>query len=232
MLVCRGGLSSVPPSFAPREPWCLTWWRQRDGWESLHTSPVIVRCTPAFGTETSPLNANAAQLVLKPCATREAKQPVGNWEAYYNSNRRLDIFECMVPVSKMHFWDVTLMGLCFGRLTLAEGLGIFCVYQAKTWHRRSDIWLHLRESVSVLSFSDSFVRASVSPFVVTLFFALHQGLLKRLLLSPALMVTGRKTMATHTHTPGVGAIQFIQEYNAPKWTQTIISQTNTLTNSV
>lgn len=129
MNACRlAGLSSVRPSFATRQPRCSTRWRQREGWESLHTSPVIVRRTPAFGTETSPPNANAAQLVPKPCGTREAKQPVGNWEAYYNSNRRLDIFECMVPVSKMHFWDVTLMGLCFGRPTLAEGLGIFSVF--------------------------------------------------------------------------------------------------------
>lgn len=60
-------------------------------------------------------------------------------------------FECIVPVSKMHFRDVTLMGLCFGRLALAR-VGNFCVYQAKTWHQRSDNWLHLCKSVSVLLF--------------------------------------------------------------------------------
>lgn len=36
-------------------------------------------------------NANAPQLVPSLCATREAQQPVGYQEAYYNSNRRLDI---------------------------------------------------------------------------------------------------------------------------------------------
>lgn len=40
-------------------------------------------------------NANAAQLVLKLCATCEAPEPVGNLEAYYNSNRRLDILDIL-----------------------------------------------------------------------------------------------------------------------------------------
>lgn len=37
-------------------------------------------------------NVNAAQLVLKGRAAREARQPVGSRETYYNSDRRLDIF--------------------------------------------------------------------------------------------------------------------------------------------
>lgn len=40
-------------------------------------------------------NVNAAQLVLELCATHAAQQPVGNWEAYYNSNRRLDILRVL-----------------------------------------------------------------------------------------------------------------------------------------
>lgn len=37
-------------------------------------------------------NVNAAQLVLKACAARKARRPVGSRKTYYNSARRLDIF--------------------------------------------------------------------------------------------------------------------------------------------
>lgn len=68
----------------------------------------------------------------------------------------------------MHFRDVMLMGLCFGRLAL-ERVGNFCVYQAKTWHQCSDNWLHLCKSVSVLLFR--VLCLSVSEFFVVVFFS-------------------------------------------------------------
>lgn len=40
-------------------------------------------------------NVNAAQLVLKARAAREARQPVGSRQTYYNSDRRLDIFAAL-----------------------------------------------------------------------------------------------------------------------------------------
>lgn len=69
-------------------------------------------------------NVNAAQLVLKARTARKAHQPVGRRETYYNSDRRLDIFGCIVPVRRMHFRDVTLTGLYFGRMAQA-GVGNF-----------------------------------------------------------------------------------------------------------
>lgn len=92
-------------------------------------------------------------------------------------------FGCIVPMSKMHFRDVTLMGLCFGRLVLARD-GNFYVYQAKTWHQHSDNWLHLCKSVSVLLL---WSLLSVCQWVFFLQIqrdfvsASHQGLLKRFL---------------------------------------------------
>lgn len=92
-------------------------------------------------------------------------------------------FECIVPMSTMHFRDVILMGLCSGRLALAR-VGNFCVYQAKTWHQRSDNWLHLCKSVSVLLFR-VFCLVSMRFFFFQIQHdfasASHQGLLKRFL---------------------------------------------------
>lgn len=73
-------------------------------------------------------------------------------------------------MSKMHFRDVTLMGLCFGRQALA-GVGNFWVYQAKTWRQRSGNWLHLCKTVSVLSFGVFCLSVmSVMSFLFCLFF--------------------------------------------------------------
>lgn len=77
-------------------------------------------------------------------------------------------FECIVPMSTMHFRDVILMGLCSGRMALAR-LGNFLHLPGQTWHQRSDNWLHLCKSVSVLLVR-VFCLVSMSFFFIYLFF--------------------------------------------------------------
>lgn len=61
-------------------------------------------------------------------------------------------FRSIVPVRRTHFRDVTLTGLYFGRMALAE-VGNFRVYQSRTWRPLPDSWLHLSRSVSALLIS-------------------------------------------------------------------------------
>lgn len=120
----------------------------------------------------------------RPKALRCSRGRAASWQARGLLQLRQETwhFECAAPASKMHFWDVMLMGLCSGRPLNA------CEHQAqKTWQWcrwRSHIWSHWRKSVSVCVsfFFLPLVRASVSPFVTTTVFPRRdEAFMRRLL---------------------------------------------------
>lgn len=114
--------------------WCRGW-EKGSGRESLPGTRLLA----------TPLLVEHRYCGRRRCCTagaeseRHSRGAAASWHprALLQQQQETWHFECIVPASKMHFRDVTLMGLCVGTARLWQrGFGNFYSFPGqKTWHQ-------------------------------------------------------------------------------------------------